>query len=754
MAATRLTSGPAGRARRRSSAARRARWSTGLFATVGGGTLVLGVLAVPAGNAPGAPAAPAALTALADSGRTAATTTCALGANGASVKHVIYIQFDNVHYSRDNPNVHSDLQQMPNLLSFITGNGTLISHEHTPLIAHTADDIVTSETGLYGSDQGVPIANEYNYYTPSGSSDTAGSFAYWTDPVVDYNTTTSAPVGDSDHTLITAQGRNAPAPWVPYTRAGCDFGSVAAADTELENTLPDIPLVYGANSAEAKEAETPALANKAEADFMGLSVHCAHGSAVCAGSHGGVADLLPDEPGGYSGYPALFGNKFIQPVISPSGPVRDLNGNVIKDPTGDVGFPGYNGLTGPVGLAYTLYMQTHGIPVTFTYLSDVHDNWTTGAGLGPGTATYESQLRVENAAFGAFFARLAAAGITKANTLFVITADEGDHFVGSSPTPASCNGVTVACSYSKAGEVDGNLTGMLAAQGVTTPFDVEADSAPVIYVHGQPAGSAAPVRAMERAAAGLVADDLASGGSVRLTNYLADPVEMNILHMVTGDPKRTGTFALFANPDFWLSSGPAKCVSSCVSEPAGQDAWNHGDVSPSINTTWLGLAGPGVVHLGVSNAIWSDHTDIQPTMMALLGLRDDYTPDGVVLGDVIEPTALPPAMLSAYPTLVKLGHLYTRLEAPVGEFGLDTLAASTRALASNAAGDATYTTIEGQLTSLGSARDTLATQIQGLLIGAEFGGQPLSTTKSGKKALSKLIAQGNGLLAQADALAA
>jgi hypothetical protein len=722
---------------------------------VGGGTLALGMLAVPAGGTPATPAAPGTPATLAALGRTAApaTTTCALGANGTSVKHVIYIQFDNVHYTRDNPNVPSDLQQMPNLLNFITGNGTLISHEHTPLIAHTADDIVTSETGLYGSDQGVPIANEYNYYTPSGSTHTAGSFAYWTDPIVDYNTTTSAPAGDSDHTLVTAQGKNTPAPWVPYTRAGCDFGSVAAADTELENTLPDIPLVYGANSAEAKEAENPKLANKAEADFMGLSVHCAHGSAICAASHGGVADLLPDEPGGYTGYQALFGNKFIQPVISPSGSVRDLNGNVIKDPTGDIGFPGYDGLIGPVGLAYTLDMQTHGIPVTFTYLSDVHDNWATGAGLGPGTATYESQLRVENAAFGTFFSDLAAAGITKANTLFVITADEGDHFVGSSPTPASCNGVTVACSYSKVGEVDGDLTGMLAARGVSTPFDVEADSAPIVYVHGQPARSASPVRAMERAAAGLTATDLATGQGVALTKYLADPVEMNILHMVTGDPKRTGTFALFANPDFWLSSGSPKCASSCVSEPSGQDAWNHGDVSPSINTTWLGLAGPGVAHVGVDSAIWSDHTDIQPTMMALLGLHDDYTPDGVVLGDVISRTARPAAMRSSYPTLRKLGQVYTQLEAAVGKFGLDTLAASTRALASSSPGDATYTSIESQLTSLGAARDALAGQIQALLTGAEFGGQPLSTSKPGKKALSKLIAQANALLAQAGTLA-
>jgi hypothetical protein len=435
-------------------------------------------------------------------------------------------------------------------------------------------------------------------------------------------------------------------------------------------------------------------------------------------------------------------------VISPSGPVRDLNGNVIKDPTGDIGFPGYDGLTGPVGLAYTLDMQTHGIPVTFTYLSDVHDNWSTGAGMGSGTPTYESQLHTENAAFGVFFARLAAAGITKANTLFVFTADEGDHFVGSSPSPASCNGVTVTCSYRTVGEVDGNLTGLLAAHGVSTAFDVEADSAPIIYVHGQPARGSAPVRAMERAAAGLTADDLATGKTVPLTDYLADPVEMNILHMVTGDPKRTGTFALFANPDFWLSGGPAKCGSSCVSEPSGQDAWNHGDVAPSINTTWLGLVGPGVAHAGVDGAIWSDHTDIQPTMMALLGLRDDYTPDGVVLGGVLASAALPAGMRPNYVRLGRLAQVYTQLESAVGGFGLATLTASTRALASSSPGDAVYTGIENQLTALGGLRDSLAAKMQTLLTAAEFGGTPVSAN-----AAQGLIGQGNALLTRAEALA-
>src|SRR6478609_6278614 len=66
---------------------------------------------------------------------------------GHGVKHVVEIGFDNVHYFRDNPNVPSDLQMMPNLLHFFTGNGTFLSNSHTPLIAHTADDLLTTVTG-------------------------------------------------------------------------------------------------------------------------------------------------------------------------------------------------------------------------------------------------------------------------------------------------------------------------------------------------------------------------------------------------------------------------------------------------------------------------------------------------------------------------------------------------------------------------------------------------------------------------------
>jgi hypothetical protein len=53
--------------------------------------------------------------------------------------------------------------------------------------------------------------------------------------------------------MIGANGKNTPAPWVSYTRAGCNFGTVAGANTELENTLPDLPHVFGAHSPEAKD---------------------------------------------------------------------------------------------------------------------------------------------------------------------------------------------------------------------------------------------------------------------------------------------------------------------------------------------------------------------------------------------------------------------------------------------------------------------------------------------------------------------
>src|ERR1043166_6251053 len=111
---------------------------------------------------------------------------CQLG-NG--VKHWINIVFDNVHFFRDNPNVPSDLEQMPHLLNFLEHNGTVFSNSHTPMIAHTADDSLSIYTGLYGDRHGQPVTNSYFTYNPDGTTDPATSFAYWTSPVADTSRT-------------------------------------------------------------------------------------------------------------------------------------------------------------------------------------------------------------------------------------------------------------------------------------------------------------------------------------------------------------------------------------------------------------------------------------------------------------------------------------------------------------------------------------------------------------------------------------
>src|ERR1700682_6436768 len=106
---------------------------------------------------------------------------CQLNSAGGAIKHVIQLQFDNVHFRRDNPNVPSDIEQMPNLYNFLVGNGTVLNNHHTPLISHTGTDILTTLTGVYPDRHGQPVSNTFLFYGPDGTAHTALSFAYWTD---------------------------------------------------------------------------------------------------------------------------------------------------------------------------------------------------------------------------------------------------------------------------------------------------------------------------------------------------------------------------------------------------------------------------------------------------------------------------------------------------------------------------------------------------------------------------------------------
>jgi hypothetical protein len=643
-----------------------------------------------------------------------ASAACQLNSPGGQVKHVINIVFDNVHLRRDNPNVPSDLEQMPNLLNFIQSNGTISGNHHTPLISHTATDILTAQTGVYGDRMGIPVANAYGFFRPDGSVGFSSSFLYWT-----------ALGADGKPQMINELGKTAPAPWVAFTRAGCDVGAFSVANIEFESIPADVNTVFGATSPEGIEANNKALADKAGADFLGIAIHCAQNSALCAK---GKDDLLADEPGGYVGFKALFGNVNVQPAISPSGPVKDLDGNVIKTAAGNVGFPTpFFSPTATQSLGYAATMLEAGIPVVYLYISDAHDNKSAFGTFGPGEAGYVAQLKQYDTAFGQFFARLAADSITKDNTLFTIVPDENDHFAGGAPTPTNCDGINVPCTYgvNQKGEITTSLNRLLITERMNnTVFQVHSDDAPTVYINGNPAQIDAVTRTMAHDLDALTALNPRTGITDKLSQRLADQAEMKLLHMVTSSPARTPTLTMFGNADYFFqnASGGA-CVqqSDCVSVGTGF-AWNHGDFQQDITRTWTAMVGPGVRPLGRHDEVFSDHTDVRPTMLTLLGLKDDYVHDGRVLSEWIEQRALPSGIRQSREDFAELARAYKQLNAPLGALGRASLVYATRSITDV---DKAYNRYVSRISGITAERDALASQIKTVLNAAAFGNQPV-----------------------------
>jgi hypothetical protein len=451
----------------------------------------------------------------------------------------------------------------------------------------------------------------------------------------------------------------------------------------------------------------------------------------------------------------------VQPAISPKGPVRDIDGNVITDNSTppNPGFPGFSP-TASQTLGYVATMLEAGVPVVYTYIADAHDN--RGKALsgvdpkveqtfGPGEAGYVQQLEAYDKAFGQFFERLAKDGITKDNTLFVVTADENDHFIGGAPSPAGCDGVKTPCTYAEIGEISADLSKVLFTEfSNTTPFTVHSDDAPTFYITSDQSGQTdTPTRTLEQNAARLLGfDKVAVPTTNAVTQALADRAEQDLLHMITKDPARTPNFILFANPDYFLSASghPALCNSadaldfaSCFSENPSF-AWDHGDFQTDITTTWLGIVGPGVLPQGEFGSVFSDHTDIRPTILSLVGLEDDYAHDGRVLFEALTDRATPRALRAHQDALSALADAYKRINAPLGELGFLTLTGiSTKALSSTDPG--IYNSLEAQINSITATRNDIAGQMIKMLEDAAFNNRPINEAVA-----ASLIKRANDLL--------
>jgi len=160
------------------------------------------------------------------------------------------------------------------------------------------------------------------------------------------------------------------------------------------------------------------------------------------------------------------------------------------------------------------------------------------------------------------------------------------------------------------------------------------------------------------------------------------------------------------------------------------------------------MVGPGVDQAGVDSVTWSDHTDVRPTMLTLLGLKDDYHHEGRALTEKFTGWARPAAVQKGG-TFLALAQVLKQINAPLGPLGVASLHASTVAIESgDMNNDATYTSIEGQLASFAAQRDALVAQIVPLLEAAEFDGTPIPEATA-----QSLIQQAQSLRSSVEAYA-
>ncbi|WP_316173391.1 MULTISPECIES: hypothetical protein [unclassified Bradyrhizobium] len=627
---------------------------------------------------------------------------CELHARMGTITRVVQIQLDNVHLSRDEPLVPSDLEQMPRLRAFLASNGTIGSNRPTAPPSQRAPDVLAVLTGLLGDRMGVSIGDSYGSFRSDGSVDFSPAFGYWT-----------ASGGDGKPLMLADSGKMAAAPWVPFTRAGCDVGAFAVTGLTLQALDAEVANVLGSSEAEAA-ARDPA---SAEADLLGIAIHCARNSQICADGHA-RPDVLPDEPNGYIGFSGLLGNRHVQPAISPDGPVKGLDGRVIADHAGHAGFPGSNP-TAAQSLGYAVAMLEAGVQVVYVAIGDAHKDGDP-RGSGPGEPDYLIRLADYDAAFGSFVDRLAKRGITKSNTLFVVISTGNDRFTGGPPQTPTCDSSHAPCGYGPIGAIDVAIDRLVASQSRNvTSFDIQRSSTPAFYIQGNPRPTDPLTRTLEQDVGKLTALNPVTTKTDRLAAQLADRAQMQLMHMITASPKRTPSFLMFGDTNYVYRT--TNSHDDCAASPAcvainPRAPWVAGDLQQADGGGWFGLVGPGVAKLGQTDIV-SYPADLRPTLLALLGLDDAYVHDGVVLADALESQALPPEIARSRDVYAGLARAYWNLNAPFGPLGRAGLALATQAIRGS---DLFYERYLGAIGAVQTRRDALALEMKTLLDGAAF----------------------------------
>jgi hypothetical protein len=233
--------------------------------------------------------------------------------------------------------------------------------------------------------------------------------------------------------------------------------------------------------------------------------------------------------------------------------------------------------------------------------------------------------------------------------------------------------------------------------------------------HERILGAAAPLLLGAALLAGASASAQAACGLRSADNKIKRVVHIQFdnVHLRRDNPNVPSSPATGQGKD--CSQPPA-----CVSQTPGF-AWNHGDVQKDITRTWMGMVGPGVQRLGRHDRVFSDHTDLRPTRIALTGLKDDYIHDGRVLIELLDDRALPRSLRGSE-NFLELAQAYKQLNAPLGSVGLNSLRLANMSILGD---DAGYGKFLATIAEITSRRDALAGEIKAALDGAAFGNQPI-----------------------------
>ena len=367
-------------------------------------------------------------------------------------------------------------------------------------------------------------------------------------------------------------------------------------------------------------------------------------------------------------------------------------------------------------------MQEAGIPVTYGYISDLHERkadtrtgcthrdaaTTAGRPLGPGDSCYVD----ERAALRRGVPEVLRAPRRRrhhAGEHAVRDQRRGERPVrrrerrpGDAADPGRLRRRHHAVQLRDrpdrraAGEHQGPALG--TASAANTQFDIEPQGA-AIYVHGQPAANDPAVRQLERDTAAMTNRTTRTAASTTRRSRSTRPARSSSACCTCRRPIRCGrrrTRCSRSRTTSSRTSGPNVSINTSF-------AYDHGYYSPNIDITWVGMAGPGVATNGVdgpqpadgnqahdpestntvpqasTDGTWVEETDLRPTMLHLTGLSDDYQSDGHVITQAL--TSVPSALAAT----ADLAKGYDQINSSVGQFATDTLLADTKALARGSA---------------------------------------------------------------------